>query len=152
MPHHSLTGKHFFFIYNLNLLFFSLKPVPLVLSPHTLVKSFPSFFAPFRCWKTALRYPQSLLFSILDHPNSLRLFSQETCSSCLIIFCLSSRLCPSGPCSSSVGSPRAGCMPQGRVSEGQNHPLSVNLLTAALWLQPRIELVSGLCVHIASSC
>jgi len=58
-----------------------LKPLPLVLSLHALVKS-PSpacFQAPFRYWQAAIRSPRSLLFSRLNSPNSLSLFSQERC-------------------------------------------------------------------------
>ena len=73
-----LIAKNFFLVPNLNLPSFSLKPLPLVLSLHALVKS-PSpalLQAHFRYWKAAVRSPQSLLFSRLNNPNSLNLSSQ----------------------------------------------------------------------------
>ncbi|KAK4827563.1 hypothetical protein QYF61_019187 [Mycteria americana] len=49
----TLIVKNLILISNLNLPTFSLKPLPLVLSPHAL--------APFTCWKAARRSPRSLL-------------------------------------------------------------------------------------------
>ena len=65
--------KNFFLISGLNLPSFSLKPLPLVLSLHALVKSSsPAFLqAPSRYRKAAVRSPQSLLFCRLNSPNSL---------------------------------------------------------------------------------
>ena len=84
----TLTVKNLFLISNLNLLSFSLKPIPLVLSPHSLITSTSSSFlqAPFKYWKATKRCPQSLLFSTLNNPNSLSLSSQGRFSSPFIIF------------------------------------------------------------------
>jgi len=73
----ALSVKNFFLVSNLNLPSFSLKPLPLVLSLHALVKSpSPAFLqAPFKYWKAAIRSPQSPLFSRLNSPSSLSLSS-----------------------------------------------------------------------------
>ena len=64
---------HFFLVSKLNLHkstdlpYLSLKPFPLILSLHNLLKSLsPSFLqVPFKYWKAVLMSPQSLLFSRL---------------------------------------------------------------------------------------
>jgi len=73
----ALIVKDFFFISNLYLTSFSLKPLPLGLSLHALVKKSLSSFlvGPSRYWKAAIRSPRSLLFCSLSSPNSLRLSS-----------------------------------------------------------------------------
>ena len=72
----TLIVKNFFLLSNLNFPSFSLKPLLLVLSLHTLVKTLSSFFVgPFRYWKAAMRSAQSLLFSRMNSPNSLNLAS-----------------------------------------------------------------------------
>jgi len=55
-PHHTHRKEFFFFVANLNLPSFSLKPLPLVLLLHVLVKSpSPAFlWTPFRYWKAAI--------------------------------------------------------------------------------------------------
>ena len=67
----------FFLITNPNVSFLSLKPLPLVLLPQTLLKSLsPSFLEPlFRHQKAAMRSPWKLLLSRLNSPSSLSLSS-----------------------------------------------------------------------------
>jgi len=79
----TLRVKDFFLTSNLNPLSFSLKPLPLVLSLHDLVKSpSPAFSQPaFSYWMAAVRPPRSLLSSRLTSPSSRSLSSQEECSS-----------------------------------------------------------------------
>jgi len=62
MSHH-LTIKNFFLIPSLYLTFFSLKPFPLILSLHALLKNPSPVFleAPFRFWEAAPRGPYSSL-------------------------------------------------------------------------------------------
>ena len=76
-----LWVKNFFPTSNLNFSYFSLKPFSLVLSLSNHVKSqSPSCLqAPFKYWDASMSSPQSLLFSKLNKPNSLNLFSQERC-------------------------------------------------------------------------
>jgi len=65
----------YFFMSSLNLHCFCLKSFPLVLSQQTLLKSALYLVAPspFRYWKAAIRYPQSLLYSGLSIPSCLSL-------------------------------------------------------------------------------
>lgn len=76
---HPLTVKDLFLTSHLNLLPFTLKPFPLLLSLHgPCNKSLSSSFAvPFRYRKVFLSSLQSLMFSKLNNPNSLSLPSQE---------------------------------------------------------------------------
>ena len=67
----TLIEENVFLIYNLNMFSFSLKPLPLVMSLHSLIKGPSSAFlwVPFRYWEAAIRYPQSLLLPRLNNPN-----------------------------------------------------------------------------------
>jgi len=80
--------KNLFLISNQNLPSFGLNLLSLFLSLHAFAKSPspPCFPGPFRCWKAAVSFPQSLLFSRLNSPNSLCLSSQESYSSPLTVF------------------------------------------------------------------
>ena len=71
----TLLVKNFFLMSNINLPYFSLKPLLLLLSLQALVKSpYHAFlWAPFRYWKAAIRPPRSLLCSRLNNPNSFSL-------------------------------------------------------------------------------
>lgn len=82
----STTIINNFYIFNLNLPFFSLKLLAFVLSLHFLIRiSFPSLLqAPFQYWKAAMGSPHT--FSRPNNPNSLSLSSQKRCSNTLIIF------------------------------------------------------------------
>ena len=94
----NLRAKNFFLIANLNLPSSSLKPLCLILSLHGLVKSpSPAFLYPpaFRYWKADIRYPQSLLFSRLNSPNSLSLSTAMGCRS--TADCAWNQLTPSQP-------------------------------------------------------
>ena len=90
---HNLLGQpvpvcHFLLISNLNFLCPSLKPFPLVLLLSFGVNSHSSsssLYSPFKYWKATVRSAWSLLFSKLNKPHSLKFFSQERCSSPLII-------------------------------------------------------------------
>jgi len=74
----TLTVKDFFLTSNLNLLSFSLKPLPLVLSLHALVKSpSPALSQPHQVLAAALRTPCSLLFSRPTHPSSRPLLTAD---------------------------------------------------------------------------
>ena len=87
-PHRCFTTvmvKNFFLIASLNLPSLSLKPLLLVLLQQALCPHL-SYRPLFRYWKAAVRSAHSLLFSRLNHPNSLSLSSQESCSIPQIIF------------------------------------------------------------------
>lgn len=70
-----------------NLLCFSLRHLPLVLSPGTTKKSLaPSSLHPlFRNLHTLIKFDLGLVFSRLNSPSSISLYSQERCSSPFII-------------------------------------------------------------------
>jgi len=84
----TLTVQNFFLISHLNLPSFSLQPLPLVLSLHSLIKCPSTSFlkASLRYLQAAVRSPRSLLFSRLSSPNSLRLSSYRRCFRPLFIF------------------------------------------------------------------
>jgi len=69
--------KNFLLISNPNLPCLSLKPFPLAssLSTHVNCHCRSCLYTPFKYWKTAMRSPQSLLFSKLNKPSSLNLSS-----------------------------------------------------------------------------
>ena len=81
VPHHPHSKECLPYISNLNLPSCSLKPLPLVLSLHVLVKSAsPSFlYAPSGTGRLLQGLPGA--FSRLNNPNSLSLSSWERCSS-----------------------------------------------------------------------
>jgi len=113
----TLVVKNFFLISNLNLPSFNLKPLtpcPITTSPSK--KSLSSFLVGFfRYWKAAVRSHRSLLFSRLNSPNSLRLSSQERCSSPWIIFVAFSGPAQTRPCLSCAEGSRAECRTPGFV-------------------------------------
>jgi len=67
-------GKEFL-ILSLNLSSFSFKPLLLVLSGHSLIKtpSSTSLYDPFRDWKVSVRFPQNLKKNFLSYFTSLLL-------------------------------------------------------------------------------
>ena len=107
----TLIVKSFFLTSTLKYTLFQFKditPCPTPTCP--CQKSLSSFLVgPFRYWNAAW----SLLFSGLNNPNSLSLYSQQRCSSPWIIFVASSGPTPRGPGLSCAEGSRAGCRTPG---------------------------------------
>ena len=114
----TLIVKNFFLLSSLILPSLSLKPSPLVLLLQALVKSpFSSFLVgPFKCWKAALRSPQTLPFPRLPSPSSPSLSSQQRGSSPGIMAGASSGPAPTAPALSYAEGSGAGRRTPGGVS------------------------------------
>jgi len=84
----SLIVNNLFLISNLNVPSCSLKPLPLVLSLHVLVKSLSTVFlqAAFRYWKAAIRSPPQPSLLQTGQPQLSQPSLQKRCSIPLIIF------------------------------------------------------------------
>ena len=114
----NITGKNFFLISNLNLPLFCLKPLPLVLSLHALVKSpSPAFLkAPFRYWKAVIGLPKAFSSPGWTAPT-LSAFPHRRGVPALTTFLWPcSRPTPTAPCLSCVEGSRAGHRSPGGVS------------------------------------
>lgn len=73
----TLWVKNLLLISSLNLPSLSLKPLPLVLSPATVLNSHSpsSLYIPLKYWKGTMKFPQNLLFPKLSKSSSLNFSS-----------------------------------------------------------------------------